>query len=459
MKFCIIGAGPTGLGAAYRLTELGVTDFRLYERNPFVGGLATSYVDDEGFTWDLAVHVTHSHYPYFDRVLDEALPDGYLHHERRSWVRIHQTYVPYPFQYNIRYLPQDALWECIEGLLNLPSNGSGEPKNFAEWISSGFGNGIADHFMLPYNHKIWTVHPAEMAYQWIGDRVPTIDIQRILKNVILGLDDVSWGPNSTFQFPREGGTGAIWKAVASKLPDSNKRLSHTLIDIDPKTRQLTFANGETETYEFLISAMPIPELIKLCKLDEIAKRAGQLRHSHVYVVGVGVNHPIPEDLKEKTWLYCPGKESIFYRVTPFSTFSPAHVPHPGQQCSFLCEISVPAGETRDTEFLRQAALDGLVKSGMLPYIPDGTHTYIMDAPYGYPIPTPDRDRILADVLPSLEAYNIYSRGRFGGWKYEVSNMDHTFMQGVEVIDLILSDIPEETLPTPAHVNAGKARKR
>ena len=43
MKFCIIGAGPTGLGAAHRLAELGVTDFRVFDQNPYVGGLATSF--------------------------------------------------------------------------------------------------------------------------------------------------------------------------------------------------------------------------------------------------------------------------------------------------------------------------------------------------------------------------------------------------------------------------------
>ena len=79
----------------------------------------------------------------------------------------------------------------------------------------------------------------------------------------------------------------------------------------------------------------------------------------------------------------------------------------------------------------------------------------MEAEFGYPIPTLDRDDILNDVLPALEKMNIFSRGRFGGWKYEVANMDHSVMQGVEAVDRIVNGTPEVTLPTPNIVNAGK----
>ncbi len=61
-KIVIIGAGPTGLGAAYRLKELGYKNFQLYDRHPYIGGLASSFTDSAGFTWDIGGHVMFSHY-------------------------------------------------------------------------------------------------------------------------------------------------------------------------------------------------------------------------------------------------------------------------------------------------------------------------------------------------------------------------------------------------------------
>jgi len=51
-KIVIIGSGPTGLGAAFRLQELGHSNFVMLDQAAQAGGLARSDVDDEGFVWD-----------------------------------------------------------------------------------------------------------------------------------------------------------------------------------------------------------------------------------------------------------------------------------------------------------------------------------------------------------------------------------------------------------------------
>ena len=34
-----------------------------------------------------------------------------------------------------------------------------EEQTFEDWIYKNFGSGIAKHFMISYNEKLWTVHP------------------------------------------------------------------------------------------------------------------------------------------------------------------------------------------------------------------------------------------------------------------------------------------------------------
>jgi hypothetical protein len=76
--------------------------------------------------------------------------------------------------------------------------------------------------------------------------------------------------------------------------------------------------------------------------------------------------------------------------------------------------------------------------------------------HGYPTPFVERDAVLAELDPALRALGIWSRGRFGGWKYEVANQDHSLMQGVEAVDHLLLGAEETTYRYPAVVNAGRA---
>lgn len=258
-KFVIIGAGPAGLGAGYRLRELGVEDFVILEQNNYAGGLATTFVDEKGFLWDIGGHVQFSHYKYFDDLMQKALgKDGWLHHERESWVWIMDRFVPYPFQNNIKYLPKEAQWACVQGLVKLyASPASQRPANFLEWVMQSFGEGLADVFMKPYNFKVWA-HPLEqMSYSWIGERVATVDLERVLKNIYFDLDDVSWGPNNTFQFPKQGGTGAIWNAVANLVGMDKIRLNSSVQSINKDKKEVYLADGTAVRYEHLLTTTPL----------------------------------------------------------------------------------------------------------------------------------------------------------------------------------------------------------
>jgi hypothetical protein len=73
--------------------------------------------------------------------------------------------------------------------------------------------------------------------------------------------------------------------------------------------------------------------------------------------------------------------------------------------------------------------------------------------YGYPTPFYGREQVCPPVFDALEKHGILSRGRFGAWKYEISNQDHVMMQGVEAMDHILFGAEEMTFYHPSIINA------
>lgn len=456
-EFVIIGAGPTGLGAARRLVEHGRTDWVLLESDTVPGGLAKSLRDDAGFTWDLGGHVQFSHYEYFDRLMDALLPDGWLHHERESWVWLLDRFVPYPFQNNIWRLPAKERWECLRGIIRLYRNPpAGRPANFGEWIDRTFGEGLAAVFMRPYNFKVWAYPPEDMQYGWVGERVAVVDLERVLENVFLERDDVSWGPNNRFRFPRHGGTGAVWVECARRLPQANVRYGASVRFVDTAKREVHLEGGERVPYRHLVSTMPLDLLIANSDLaGRHGADAAKLVHSSTHVIGVGMTGSPPESVRTKCWMYFPEADCPFYRVTVFTNYSPNNAPRPGEQWSLMAEVSESPRKPVDAQQVVEDTLRGMRATRLIPQDAGVVSTWHRRLEHGYPTPSLRRDEALSVLLPALMARGVYSRGRFGAWKYEVSNQDHSLMQGVECVDHILLGKTEETLWHPHVVNGPK----
>jgi protoporphyrinogen oxidase len=435
-KLVIIGAGPTGLGAAYRLQELGYSDWEIYERNSYVGGLAASFQDNKGFTWDIGGHVLFSHYDYVDRLIDKLLGDEYLLHQRDAWIWLLDCWVPYPFQNNIRYLPKDGLLECLLGLIRAQGN-KDKPKNFQEWILTTFGEGIAQYFMLPHNRKVWA-HPLEsMDKNWIAERVSVVDIERVLSNVIYEQDEKDWGPNSQFKFPLRGGTGGLFNRFIPYIKD-HLILGEEMVAVDVDRKTVRFSSGREVSYDILINTTPLDQFVfkTTPKKDFLLKAARLLKHNGVFSVGVGIRKPCPS---RKCWIYFPEDNCCFYRVTYFSNYSPNNVPDPENYYSLMCETSYSENKPEDEGTIVARTIQGLVNTRLITEADRSLieTTHVIKADYAYPIPTLERDRALSTIQPYLEEKGIFSRGRFGAWKYEAGNMDHSIMQGVETVNRIL----------------------
>ena len=389
-----------------------------------------------------------SHYKYYDECFDKLMGNDYQLNMRECWVRMFDTWVPYPFQNNIRYLPKEVTYECLTGLVEAQTKRDHKAaKNFKEFMDAVFGDGIAKHFMKPYNFKVWA-HPAEMMNkEWIGERVAVLDINRAIKNVVLGTDDFGWGPNNQFKFPLFGGTGEFYRRFGKPL-EGHVNLNKTVDFINLTKKEVRFKDGEIVKYDKLITAMPLD---KLCNdvlngevPREIKKATASLRHSGGYMVGIGIKQPCPST---KSWMYFPEDNCPFYRVTYLSNYSPYMTPDKRPHYSLLCETSYSEFKPVDGKTIVDDTIQGLVNAGLIKDEDrkDIVDTWVYHADYSYPTPassatasSPRRSRSSSSTASTAAAASACGSTKS-------ANTDHTLMQGVELVNRLLLGEPETTI--------------
>jgi hypothetical protein len=105
----------------------------------------------------------------------------------------------------------------------------------------------------------------------------------------------------------------------------------------------------------------------------------------------------------------------------------------------------------------EETIQGAINTKMMSEKDEIVSIYYRRLEHGYPTPSLERDGVLNEVLPALRKMDIWSRGRFGSYKYEVANQDHSCLIGVEAVDNILFGTKEFTLFYPSLTNEGGAK--
>lgn len=444
--------------------------------------MACTDVTPEGFLFDMGGHVIFSHFDYFDQLLDKAVGTGeenWAVHERVSYVRMKNRWVPYPFQNNICSLPLEDQVSCINGLIEAKVANAlarSPPANFDEWILRVMGEGIANVFMRPYNYKVWAVPTTKMQCSWLGERVATANVAKVVENVLRNKTESGWGPNAVFRFPQEGGTGAIWKKVAKLLPAEKQQYNKRVVSIDAPGHSVTLSDGSVIKYNKLISTLSLDILLTWLGRRDLAER---LTYSSTHIIGLGLRGQNPHDTK--CWLYYPEDDCPFYRCTVFSHYAKKNVPaddvllptlrhgdgsapedaspRPGPYWSLMFEVSENATyKPVNLDTIVEETIQGAINTQMISSRDEIVSVYSIRLEHGYPTPSLERDAVLDVALPWLKKdFDIWSRGRFGSYKYEVANQDHSLMIGVEAVDNILHGTKEFTLLYPSLTNEGGAK--
>ncbi len=420
MKTAILGAGISGLALARRLVELGrpLDSIHLFEAAPVAGGLCGSKTVD-GFTYDTAGgHILFSKdTAAMQWMKDNAGGDqAFVKRDRNTKIRFEQSWVHYPFENGLGDLPAQANYECLEGYVRAwherKVTGSEAPSDFAAWVRWRFGDGIAEHFMDPYNAKIWKRPLDQITSEWVAGRVPDAPVEDVLKASI-GIRTEGYTHQAIFYYPVAGGFQAITDGFHQSLA-SQVRLS-TPVESLRKVGDRYSVNGED--FDRVISTVPlnlVPDFLEGLETGE-AEAMRTLEYNSMTCVLLALDRPEHPNL---SWIYLPHEaQGPANRVTYMSNYSPGNAPE--GKTSLMCEITSP-GEQYHGADVEQRTIDGLLHAGLMTkeelLFVDRTDTRFAYIVYDFAFA--ERKRT---ALSALERLGVVPLGRFGNYDYHNSD--------------------------------------
>jgi UDP-galactopyranose mutase len=424
-RIIILGAGLSGLSAAWHLQEKGLA-CQVFEKESGAGGLCRSKNID-GFTFDYDGHLLHFRHKYTFNLVKNLLGSNLAEHERSAWIYFNGTYTRYPFQANLYGLPSSVIKECVLGFIEANRNGHAKKKNssdFLNWIKQTFGEGIARHFMIPYNTKFWTVPPQELNCAWLDGFIPVPSLREVIEGTIEE-NQRQFGYNARFWYPRKGGIDGLSLALAAQIKNLHNNCQITQIDLNKKEIKMT--SGESERFDSLISTIPLPEIPHLIKglPNKLLSLFAKLKWNSIFNLNLGIDRA---ESRGRHWIYFPHQDTCFFRVGFFHNFSADLTPQ--DKSSMYVEVSYSRDKPIDKDNIIPRIKKDLEKVGILHQNEEIYLEDINDIKYGYPIYDRNYNEARAKILKFLSTKSIISCGRYGSWRY--MSMEDALIDGKNV---------------------------
>lgn len=417
----VLGAGLTGLSAALHLRRPAV----LVEQHASVGGHTRSFRRD-GFTFDVTGHWLHLRDPQTRGLVARLFKEEELVTiERRTRVCTHGTTLAYPFQANLHGLPLPVVQECLAGFVaarERAARGEAPGSTFAAYAEARFGPGIARHFFVPYNAKMWGEHAERLTAEWVSRFVPVPDVGQVIGGA-LGLPQEGLGYNAQFVYPAAGGIDALPERLRAALPAAVELLLGSGVEeVEPGRRRIKLS-GERDwrDYAGLISTIPLPVLIARMPAAPARVRAaaGRLRWLRWRWLDVALRAPAGVDWH---WAYVPEPRWPFFRVGVYSNALGRMAP-PG--CSNLyVELA-----DRDGALDEAGIVAALVAIGVVRDPADVLFATERRIEHAYVVFDDEYAGATAEIHAWLASVGVRSCGRYGAWIY--NSMEDSMIQGRE----------------------------
>lgn len=502
-KQCIvIGAGPAGLTAAYRLLrDSRDYDVLVLEESGTVGGISRT-VEHHGNRMDIGGHRFFSKVDEVNRMWDELMPmqgkPSYddlklgrdvilsaggpdpgsedrvmLSRHRVSRIYYRKHFFDYPVKMNLDTVRNMGLATtfaagmsyCGSILRKLPET------SLENFYINRFGRKLYSMFFEGYTEKLWGRHPRDISAAWGAQRVKGLSVVAVIKDIcskllpssLRGKKKVETSLIEEFHYPKYG-PGQLWGITADRIAAMGGRiLYHAQVtglrtSGGAVTAVTCMRDGHEESYpcDCVFSSMPLKDLI--AGMDgvpaDIAAIAAGLPYRDFVTVGLLLDRiNLKNETKLKTlgnivpdcWIYVQDTGIKLGRIQIFNNWSPYMVHDPERTVWLGLEYFCKEGDahwTLSDEEWKTFAAGELVRMDIIGKDNTVRDAHVERVRKAYPAYFDTYAQIDA-LIAYLNTYgNLYCIGRNGQHRY--NNMDHSMATAFEAVRLLLAGTGDKT---------------
>jgi len=410
----ILGAGVTGLAAGW---ASGLT---IYEAEETLGGICSSYYiapktklkftsppgngeayrfETGGGHWIFGEDYAVRHFIEF------LTPMKYYLRHSAVFFPEQNLYVPYPLQNHLRFLGKKIGCQALKEMLNAPK---GRVRTMADWLLQSFGPTLTKLFFGPFHKSytagLWTQIAPQDAYK------SPVDISTVSKGLYSQTPKA--GYNATFIYPEQG-----LDALVQRLAEHSEiKFRKRAVQIDPRRKEILFADGSNLGYDSLISSLPLNKMMEMTGLEV---DEGPAPFTSVLVLNIGAvrGHQCPE----YHWIYVPRTKAGFHRLGFYSnvdaSFLPASSPRSKERVAIYVERAYRGGEKpsrKEIKLYASAVVNELQQWQFIGDVEVIDPSWV-DVAYTWSWPGSGWQ---SKALRCLEENDIIMAGRYGRWKFQ-----------------------------------------
>lgn len=420
LPIAIIGGGLAGLTAARTLQDAG-RNFILYEAADKLAGLAVSFKDEEGFSFDFGAHFI------TNRLADEVGIGSECLTVKSYGERVWLGGKSYSYPFGLIAVPRMA----ISGLRSKLGGSNGGDRNAREWFARRYGKALAEEIALPLI-EAWSGASADELAPSVGDSLPgsilkTLYLKAAAKArrraVACGYSRELPETAGVYHVYPKKGVAEICTKLAEGLEDKIK-LNTPIREIRVENqRAVTVRSGDREfPVSAVISTAPANILAKLVTGTDALKEVANFRFRPMIFVNLKLNGRghLPD-----TVMWLPEKKFPFFRLTEATLSMPWLAP----AGKTIITVDIGAEKTDPAWSMSDDELVEMCLRGLEELIPNIRKLYlghnVLRTPISYPVFLNEYEEARQRFERSTGIDNLLSIGRNGEFA-------HIFMEDVFV---------------------------